>query len=31
MRLSQLVAGSSITPPGADPEITDLGQNGRRS
>ena len=30
MRLSQLVAGFSIAPPGADPEITGLSENSRR-
>jgi hypothetical protein len=30
MRLSQLVAGCSIAPPGADPDITSLSKNSRR-
>jgi UDP-N-acetylmuramoyl-L-alanyl-D-glutamate--2,6-diaminopimelate ligase len=30
MRLSQLVAGLSITPPGADPEITGISEDSRR-
>ena len=30
MRLSQLVAGFSITPPGADPDITGVTENSRR-
>jgi UDP-N-acetylmuramyl tripeptide synthase len=30
MRLSQVVAGFSITPPGADPDITGVTENSRR-
>ena len=30
LRLSQLVAGFSITPPHADPEISGLSENSRR-